>query len=339
MAKKKKKSKIVRYRRPLNINVGMIIFAIIFLYLMFSVYTYLKRDKIQFYEVPEGGIVNTKTYTGLILREEKVTNTDRSGYINYYLPEGKRASVGTRIYSLDEMGNLKELLSDQAQEGGQTLSDDSLADLRRQLSSFVLGFHDETFDTIYDARYSLEASVMEYSSFSALDQLDQLAQQAGVTFEQVRSDTAGVVSYYFDSYTSDTGTVSYDSMTAADVEAASFDQTLYSKTLRRSGDLVDSGTPACKVVSSENWSILFPLQEGDDALYGDKTSLKIQLQNASFSCSGAYSTVTGKDGAVYGKLDFNKYMESFLSDRFVTFEVEIDQACCLKIPASAASEK
>ncbi len=69
---KKKNKKVVRYRRPLNINVGMIIFAIIFLYLVFSVSTYLKREKIQFYEVVEGGIVNNKIYTGLILREEQV---------------------------------------------------------------------------------------------------------------------------------------------------------------------------------------------------------------------------------------------------------------------------
>ena len=40
--KKKKSSKIIRYRKPLNINIGMIIFALIFVYMSFSVYTYLK---------------------------------------------------------------------------------------------------------------------------------------------------------------------------------------------------------------------------------------------------------------------------------------------------------
>lgn len=53
MAKKKNK-KVVRYRRPLNINVGMIIFALIFLYMAFYLYTYLRRDKVEFYEVVEG---------------------------------------------------------------------------------------------------------------------------------------------------------------------------------------------------------------------------------------------------------------------------------------------
>ncbi len=64
-----KNKKIVRYRKPLNINVGMIIFAMIFVYLSFSVYTYLRRDHVQFYEVVEGSIVNNKEYNGILFRD------------------------------------------------------------------------------------------------------------------------------------------------------------------------------------------------------------------------------------------------------------------------------
>ena len=67
-----KNKKIVRYRKPLNINVGMIIFAMIFVYLSFSVYTYLRRDHVQFYEVVEGSIVNNKEYNGILFRDETV---------------------------------------------------------------------------------------------------------------------------------------------------------------------------------------------------------------------------------------------------------------------------
>ena len=109
---KKKKSKIIRYRHPLNINVGMIIFAIIFVYLVFSVYTYMKKEKVQFYESVEGNIVNDRQYTGIILRDERVESTDRAGYINYYIREGKRAAIGTRIYSIDETGNMAELMQE-----------------------------------------------------------------------------------------------------------------------------------------------------------------------------------------------------------------------------------
>lgn len=326
---KKKNRKVVRYRRPLNINVGMIIFAIIFLYLVFSVYTYLKREKIQFYEVVDGGIVSNRMYTGLILREEQVRNADRSGYINYYLREGKRASVGSRIYSLDETGSLEELLKDNA-EAGNSLSDDSLSDLKKQLTSFVLSFRDQDFSSIYDARYSLEASVMEYSSFSALDQLDKLAQESGAVFEQVRTDVSGVVSYGFDNY---------ETVTTADIEAASFNRDTYVKTLNKSGKLIDSGSPAYKIITSENWSIVFPLTEEDASLYSDKTTLRVIFRDYSMSTPASYSTFTGKDGASYGKLDFTKYMEQFISDRFIDFEIKTEQTDGLKIPASAVTEK
>lgn len=328
MAKKKSK-KVIRYRRPLNINVGMIIFFIIFIYLVFSVYTYLKREKIQFYEVVDGGIVNNRIYNGLILREEQVRTADRSGYINYYLREGKRASVGSRIYSLDETGNLEALLKENAEEG-TSLSDDSLSDLKKQLTSFVLSFQNQDFGTIYDARISLDASVMEYSSFSTLDQLDKLAEQSGAVFEQVRSDVSGVVSYGIDSF---------ESITTSDVDAADFDRSTYVKTIHKSGDLIDSGSPAYKIVTSEKWSIVFPLSDEDAALYNDKTALRVVFRDYSLSTPAAYSTFMGKDGAAYGKLDFSKYMEQFISDRFVDFEIKVDKADGLKIPVSAVTDK
>ena len=96
------KRQIIRYRRPLNINIGMIIFALIFVYMSLSVYTYIRREKIQFYEVVDGGIVNDRSYTGLVLRDEEVKYTDRAGTIDYYVREGKRAAVGTTVYSIDE---------------------------------------------------------------------------------------------------------------------------------------------------------------------------------------------------------------------------------------------
>ena len=328
MAKKKNK-KVVRYRRPLNINVGMIIFGIIFLYMLFNIFAYFRKDHVQFYEVMEGGIVNNKQYTGLILREEQVRNAQHNGYINYYLREGKRASVGTRIYSLDETGRLNSLLKENGVEDA-ALPEENLADIKKQLSSYVLSRSDEDFGSIYDTRYSLEAAVMEYSSFSALDQLDKISQDSSLVFEQVRADISGVVSYGIDSY---------ESLQTSDVEADSFNKANYVKNIHKSGDLIESGTPAYKIASSENWSIVFPLSSEDAALYSDKTSLTIDFRDYDLTTTAAYSTFTGKDGAVYGKLDMNRYMAQFIMDRFIEFEIQQPQAKGLKIPVTAVTEK
>ena len=328
-APKKKNKKIIKYRKPLHINVGMIIFALIFVYMVFSVYTYIRRDKIQFYEVQEGSIVNNTDYTGIILREEEVKTADRSGYINYYVREGKRASVGTRIYSIDETGNIASFLEENMEEG-VTLTAENLADLKKQLTVFSLTYDDNRFNSVYDTKYSLEADVMEYMNFNALDHAGNLLDEAGINFQQVRADEAGVVSY---------GVDSYESLNISGISEAVFDRSKYTKTITKAGNLIEKGIPVYKMITSDLWSVVFPMSDDDVKAYGDKTSLTVTFSGHDLKAAGNFSMITGTDGKPYGRLDFDKYMVQFASDRYVDFEIISDKVDGLKIPASAVTTK
>ena len=333
MAKKNKKSKnnpkIVRYRKPLNLNVGMIIFAIIFIYVIFSVSTYINKDQIQFYEVTEGRIVNDKEYSGIILRNEETHYTNRSGHVNYYIREGKRASVGTRIYSIDETGSVVSFLGKNL-DTSNALSTENLSDVKKQLSAFSMAFEDDKFGTAYDVQYSLEASILEYINFNTMDSLDGLLEEAGANFQQVRAEKAGVISYVIDGY---------EEMKPADITAASFERSEYSREITKAGDLIGSDTPVYKTVTSDQWSIVFPLTVDDVAEYTGKERLKVKFSGSSLNAEGAFSIITGSDGNPYGKLDFKQYMIQFVSERFITFEIVSEQVEGLKIPATAVTTK
>ena len=77
-----KNKKVKKYRPPININLGLIIFGAIFVYLIIVVVTYLKSEHIAPYEVTLGSLAVNNTYTGVILRDETVVESDYSGYIN-----------------------------------------------------------------------------------------------------------------------------------------------------------------------------------------------------------------------------------------------------------------
>lgn len=325
----KKNKKIIRYRRPLNINVGMIIFALIFVYMVFSISTYLRRDKVQFYEVQEGGIVNNKNYTGIILRQEEVKNADRSGYVNYYIREGKRASVGSRVYSIDETGSITSFLAENSEEN-VTLTQEDLSDLKKQLTSFSLTYDSSRFDSVYDTKYALEATVMEYVNFNALDHIGGLMEQEGMNFQQVTADEAGIVSY---------GADSYEQLTPSGISEAVFDRSSYSKTITKSGKLIEQGAPVYKLITSELWSVVFPLSEEDVKELAEKKSLTVEFSGKDLKAAGGFSIFTGTDGKSYGKLDFDKYMVQFASDRYVDFEIASDRMDGLKIPATAVTTK
>ena len=328
MAKKKNK-KIIRYRHPRNITVGMIIFAIIFVYMAFSVYTYMKKDKIQFYEVAEGSIVNDYQHTGMILREERVETADRSGYINYYVREGKRAAIGTRVYSIDETGSMADFLEENP-EANVTLTEANLADIKRQLSSFALSYSGRDFSEMYDLQYSLEAAVLEYVNFNSLGNLDALLQQTGISLQQVTAPVSGVISYAIDGY---------EQLEASQVTAEIFDRSGYSKAITKAGRLIEQSAPVYKLVTSDDWSIVFPLSESDVQEYTGRTQLHVTFSSNDLETDGSFSIITGADGASYGKLDFSQYMVQFISDRYVNFEVSVDSTEGLKIPVTAVTTK
>lgn len=325
----KKSKKIIRYRRPLNINVGMIIFALIFVYMVFSVSVYIRRDKVQFYEVQEGSIVDNKDYTGIILRQEEVKNADRSGYVNYYVREGKRASIGTRVYSIDETGSITSFLAENSGEN-ITLTPENLSELKKQLTAFSLTYDNNQFRTVYDTKYALEAEVMEYMNFNALDNLGGLTDQAGVNFEQVTADHAGIVSY---------GVDSYEGLQPSAISEAVFDRSNYTKTITKSGKLIEKGAPVYKVITSDLWSLVFPITEGDGKAYGDQSSLTVEFSGLNLKAAGSFSVFTGTDGKTFGKLDFDKYMVQFASERYVDFEIVSDRTEGLKIPVTSVTKK
>ena len=63
-----KVTKIQKYRRPLNINVGMVIFAVIFVYVCICISMYFKDNHIKPYEVREGSLASENLYTGSRIR-------------------------------------------------------------------------------------------------------------------------------------------------------------------------------------------------------------------------------------------------------------------------------
>ena len=324
-----KNKKIVRYKKPLNINVGMIIFAVIFIYLSFSVYTYFRRDRVQFYEVTEGSIVNDRNYTGIIFREEAVHTAPQSGNINYYIREGKRAAAGSRVYSLDETGELGKFLEEH-QSAAQTLSPENVSDLKRQLSTLCLSYSDDRFGAVYNEKYSIQAAVAEYMNFNILDSLESQMQEQGISYQQIYADQAGIISYAVDSF---------DGSTPASVTADSFDRSSYQKTVSKSGGLIEAGTPVYKVVTSENWSVVFPLTEEDETEFAEKKTLTIKPASSDLTLKGTYSRFNGSDGTAFGRLDFDRYMIQFVSDRFMDFEVVTEEAQGLKIPVTAVTTK
>ena len=327
--KKNKNKKIVRIKRKFKLNVGMIIFFIIFVYIVFSVYSYIRSDPVKFYEVEEGSIVKEHNYTGIILREEQVVNCEKSGYFNYYIPNGRKVAKGAAVYSIDETGNLEEYLREHP-ELLSGLTSENISELRAQLYNAAVSLTDSDFRRLYDLDDSLNASVMEYAGFNSLSTLSDSFDELGISFNEFTAPGSGVVSYSIDGF---------ESLTPDQLTADMFDKTGYSPNITGSGKPVEEGAPVYKLITSDNWSIVFPVDTEDMAEFSDREEVSVNFTDKGISSEAKLSIVKGQDGNNYGKLDFSRYMVSFASDRFVDFEIVTNNVSGLKIPERAITSK
>ena len=83
MCNLEKETNVIKYRKPLNINIGVIIFVIIFIYLLFNVYMYFTKTHISPYEVEYGTMAANNIYKGIVLRDETVYRSEYKGAVNY----------------------------------------------------------------------------------------------------------------------------------------------------------------------------------------------------------------------------------------------------------------
>lgn len=93
MAGKKKNTEVVslqKYKRKGHLNIGTILFGIIFVYLVFTVLIYFTKDRVSVYEVREGSILKDRNLTGMVLRKETVVNAEKSGYVNYFVDDAQK---------------------------------------------------------------------------------------------------------------------------------------------------------------------------------------------------------------------------------------------------------
>lgn len=324
-----KVTNIRKYRRPLNINIGMVIFAVIFIYIVVCVVMYFRQNPVRPYEVKEGSLSTSNVYTGIAIREEEVVTAQSAGYVNYYAREGERVAVGNLVYTVDETGRLSDYLNNE-ETGENSLSDSDLAQLKNDIVNFKHNFQSENFASAYDFKYSVKGMVLKLANNSLM---------SGIKDINGSSDLADLVDFC---YTGSTGIVEYwvdgfEALKANEVTAASFDTKNYEKKQLISNELIAQGESAYKLSTNEIWSIVIPIDEARGRELLEEEFVKVRFLKNQAEIWGEVSLLNNSDGT-YLQLQFTNSMVTFAGDRYLEVELIVNESKGLKIPNSSIVE-
>lgn len=322
--------KITKYRRPLNLNIGMLIFATIFIYVVICVIMYFQAQHIVGYSVKEGSLTSNTIYKGVALRSEEIITSTDAGYVNYFAREGERAAYGNLIYTIDETGKLSDYIKSN-ESGENTLSDSDLSELKTEIVSFAGNFDCRDFSSVYNFKYNVEGTVMKLANYNILENVDALNGASGTALiNYCYAPDSGIVIYSTDGY---------EDLTLQDITKEHFDQDAYEKTHLVNNELIAKGDPVYKLSTSEDWSIVIPVEADLAAQLEEAEYIKVRFLKNQYTAWGQVTTNTNEAGDTFASLTFTNSMITFCTDRFVDIELLLEDESGLKIPNSAIVEK
>lgn len=322
-------NKIVKYRKPLNINIGMVIFAVIFIYIIICVFMYFTQKHIEGHQVKMGSLSSNNIYKGVALRDEEIVTALQAGYVNYYAREGERVGVGNLVYTLDESGKLADYLDTEVT--GSTLTGRDLNELKTEILDFTNTFDPEYFSTVYDFKYGVKGTVLKLANANILENVDKI-NSSGLSelISFCNAPSTGIVIYSVDGY---------EDLTLEQFNKDIFDTKNYEKTQLISNELVEAGQPVYKISKNEDWSIVIQTDAAKAEELLEKEYVKVKFLKNQDTSWGEVSSYTNEDGDTFVQLTFTNSMVTFCTDRFIDIELILEDETGLKIPNSSIVEK
>ena len=307
-----------KIRSVFSLNIGTMLFGVLFIYMLFSLVLYLTSSNIESYLVIAGPLSRNETYTGLAIRTETVCKADTSGYVSYYAHEGSKINANGVVYGIS---------SSQKTDASTDLSAEDLSAIRSQMLSFSKGFNASKFNNTYSFKYNLEGSILQYAGVSGASSDSGVINYGGQTLR--KADQDGIILYATDGYENKT----VDTLTEED-----FDQNAYHETDLKTHGSVSVGDSIYTLISDEKWSLMIPLSEKQAVKLADRTVVRVKFLKDDMTQSGDFSIVQ-IDGSKYGRIDFNKGLIRYASDRFLEIELVTNTVTGLKIPLSSIVTK
>lgn len=324
----RRSKKVVRYRKPVHINMGTIVFVIIVIYMVIIMVNYFRHNSISIYEVAEKSISDDNAYRGIILRDETLYYTDKAGYINYYVSSGERIGKSSTVYTIDETGDVYKILTNT--DSVTALSGEDSEKIRGSIASFRKNYTNSNYDEVTDFKYEIENTILEQSSASMLAGLnDYMDSSNHGSFEVVSAPKSGIISYTMDGN---------EELDAKDITENTFKELEENRTQLRSSEAVSEGTPVYKLINSEDWKIIISLTQAQYKKLKDMEKVQVTFKKDNISAIAGISVYKNKESYL-AELSLNKYMIRYVNDRFIDIEILTNSAEGLKIPITSILTK
>lgn len=317
---------ITVYRKKRNLNIGIFIFGIIFIYLIVSVLMYLTSGPVSVYEVREGSILKDTAYTGFVVRSETVVEAQEDGYVNYFVTEGEKVGAKTNVYT-----SSAEKLDFQTvdEESSEALTPEEESSLLTDIQAFSDNFQAEDFQNVYTVKSKIDDLLDSRSSQNRKTQLKDMLKTQGDNLKVYNASKDGIIIYSVDGY---------ENTTISDVTEEMILTNDHVTSALENNTQVRAGEPVYKLITSDQWTVVVVLSDEMTQELAETKRIKVRFAKDNQTETADFA-IYNTENANLGFLTFDTGMVRYARDRYLDVELILEDESGLKIPRSSVVEK
>lgn len=325
---KPKKSVVSRFGAGHIITLILIFIAA---YLGINLYMFEHRNNGATYEVQAEKLSKETVYKGIAVRKEALVSSQASGYVNYYVRNGKKAAKNSIVYSLDMGNSVHERLSRSFED--IKLDSEEIRQIKSLISEYRSDYSGSDMSASERFERELNSNVtdfvnenMLYGMESTIDEIENGSSYISL----VRTPISGIISYKTDILCG----VTADQISRSYYEK---DYDCPEKSLKQS-EIVVAGEPIYRLCDSESWEIVVLVDEQFFLDHLEDESIGFFVNGSSAKISAGLELIQ-KEKDYYAILSLSDRMSSYIDDRFLNIEFDSSEDMGLKIPVSSVTEK
>ena len=329
MGVRKKTTDIRTYQRKWNMNIGVILFAVILVYVIVEILLSVTNRPTAYYEVGEGAIVKNVSYTGFAVRSEETVASTKDGYLNFFKPEESKLAKGQSVCAVSD--DKLDLSSKEEDAGDSQLTDDEKRQLLSSVRTFVDNYRESSFSEVYSVKNTVQNLYDKKTDQNKADRMSAtLGEQGEGSYTLCQSPKDGILVYETDGY---------EDVTIDKVTDKMFDKSGYKRAESRENQKVSEGDDIYKLVTGEEWYLVVRMDADTAESLLKRSSVTIRfLKDDEEMVAGLQIEKKDKD-TYYAYLTLDSGLVRYAADRYQDIEIQIENVNGLKIPKSAVVKK
>jgi len=326
LSKTKKVENIKKYRKSMNI--GIIIFLFILIYLGILIVNYFTKSHLEIYEVKTETLAQDNIVNGLIIREETVINATHSGYLNYYFPDNTRTTKNSVLFSIDETKTYYDMLNNTNIK--DEISAYDAAYINKLIESYRKNSASSDYILTRNFSNTVNQAVQELSdAFSISVITNAVPDSIPNTLHFYHSEASGLISYNTDLLCG----IRIQDVTSSDFLLADN----YEEYDRRKS-IVEANTPVIKYITDDNWSILCELNEGQEKSLKNQEIIEFTICEDGLHTTADFELID-IDNQSFALIHMDDFVQNYLDERFLSIELCWQSTDGFKIPLTSITEK